>query len=61
MKKENSSFKTLNYKHFNTAFGIKESPVFQELRDKVAAIYVQNIDDDLKKLEEGENNDEEQL
>lgn len=36
---------------FSSTFGIKDSPVFQELRDKMATIYVLNIEKDLEELE----------
>ena len=38
---------------FSSTFGIKESPAFQELRDKMARVYVLSIEDELSNIEEG--------
>ena len=42
---------TTSFYLFSSTFGIKDSPAFQEIRDKVAAIYVLSIDDELNELE----------
>ena len=37
---------------FSSTFGMKESPVFQELRDKIAKIYAISVQDELSELEQ---------
>ena len=37
---------------FSATFGMKESPAFQGLRDKLANIYVLSMEKDIKELEE---------
>lgn len=36
---------------FTATFGLKESPVFQELRDKIATIYLEEVNEELEELE----------
>jgi magnesium-transporting ATPase (P-type) len=43
---------TTSFYLFSSAFGLKESPAFQELRDRVANIYAVSLEDDLKEIEE---------
>ena len=36
---------------FTSTFGVKDSPVFQDLRDRMATIYVLKLEDDIRTLE----------
>ena len=36
---------------FTATFGVKDSPVFQDLRDRMATIYVLKLEDDIRALE----------
>jgi len=36
---------------FSTTFGMKESPAFQGLRDRLANIYVMEMEDDIREIE----------
>ena len=44
-------FLSASFYLFSATFGIKESPAFQQLRDKVANIYVMSMEDEINEME----------